>query len=82
MSLSEPTLIHWHGQTPPSDQDGAPMLSQPALRPGDQFNYDFQRAAGTHWMHSHVGLQEQQMLAAPLIVREPAPISPTSRSMW
>src|SRR5262245_37122114 len=29
--LSEATLVHWHGQTPPSPQDGVPMLSQPAL---------------------------------------------------
>jgi FtsP/CotA-like multicopper oxidase with cupredoxin domain len=69
--LSEETLLHWHGLTPPSGQDGVPHLSQPALKPGERFSYDFQsRRAGTHWMHSHVGLQEQQLLAAPLIIRE------------
>lgn len=67
------TLIHWHGLTPPVAQDGVPMLSQPPLKPGEHFDYDFANArSGTHWMHSHVGLQEQQLLAAPLIVRETA----------
>ena len=65
------TLVHWHGLTPPAAQDGVPMLSQPPLRPGQSYDYDFPVGrAGTHWMHSHVGLQEQQLLAAPLIVRE------------
>lgn len=67
------TLIHWHGLTPPSAQDGVPMLSQETLKPGQSFDYDFANTrSGTHWMHSHVGLQEQQLLAAPLIVRETA----------
>jgi FtsP/CotA-like multicopper oxidase with cupredoxin domain len=67
------TLIHWHGLTPPASQDGVPGLSQAPLKPGDTYRYDFRnRRGGTHWMHSHVGLQEQQLLAAPLIVRETA----------
>ena len=49
------------------------MLSQAPLRPGESFDYDFVNTrSGTHWMHSHLGLQEQQLLAAPLIVRETA----------
>lgn len=67
--LDEPTLIHWHGQTPPTEQDGVPLLSQPALQPGESYAYDFEPRTGTHWMHSHVGLQEQKLLAAPMIVR-------------
>ena len=70
--LAEPTLIHWHGLTPPSSLDGVPMLSQALLQPGEGFAYEFEnRRVGTHWMHSHVGLQEQHMLAAPLIVHDP-----------
>lgn len=66
-------LIHWHGLTPPVAQDGVPMLSQPALPPGQAYDYDFPLTkAGTHWMHSHAGLQEQSMMAAPLIVHETA----------
>lgn len=69
--LDEPTLIHWHGQTPPSVQDGVPDLSQPVLAPGARYAYDFAPRPGTHWMHAHVGLQEQRLLAAPLIVEHP-----------
>ena len=71
--LTEETLVHWHGLTPPSHQDGTPGLSQPALPVGQAYDYDFPLDhAGTFWMHSHVGLQEQKLLAAPLIVRDPA----------
>lgn len=73
--LSEPTLIHWHGQTPPTEQDGVPMLSQPELKPGESYDYEFKPRAGTHWMHSHVGLQEQKLLAAPMIVRSRADVA-------
>jgi FtsP/CotA-like multicopper oxidase with cupredoxin domain len=69
--LAEPTLIHWHGLAPPSQFDGVPMLSAPPLEPGQSAEYRFEnRRTGTHWMHSHLGLQEQLMLAAPLIVKE------------
>jgi FtsP/CotA-like multicopper oxidase with cupredoxin domain len=68
----EPTLIHWHGQTPPIAQDGVPGLSRDAMQPGDSGAYDFAPREGTHWMHSHHGLQEMQLMAAPLIVRSVA----------
>lgn len=65
------TLVHWHGLTPPAAQDGVPGLSQPPLPPGQSYDYDFPiTRSGTHWMHSHAGLQEQQLLAAPLIIQE------------
>ncbi len=68
---SEETAIHWHGLTPPTAQDGVPMLSGPVLKAGEARLYDFENTKpGTHWMHSHLGLQEQRMLAAPLIVHE------------
>lgn len=70
--VDEQTLIHWHGLTPPSNQDGVPGLSQPVLDPEKSYEYDFPLTRpGTNWMHSHVGFQEQQMMAAPLIVRDP-----------
>jgi FtsP/CotA-like multicopper oxidase with cupredoxin domain len=69
-ALDLPTLVHWHGLTPPAQLDGVPGLSQNALNAGEGFEYHFPLlTSGTHWMHSHVGLQEQQLLAAPLIVR-------------
>ncbi len=69
--LEEETLVHWHGLTPPSAFDGVPLLSQDPLKKREFFDYDFVNTrSGTHWMHSHVGLQEQQLLSAPLIVHE------------
>ncbi len=71
--LDEPTLVHWHGLMPPYQQDGVPDVSQPALEPGGVYAYDFPLdAPGTYWMHSHFGFQEQRLMAAPLIIRDPA----------
>lgn len=71
--LGEPTLVHWHGLMPPYQQDGVPDVSQPALEPGGVYAYDFPLATpGTFWMHSHFGFQEQRLMAAPLVIRDPA----------
>lgn len=68
--LGEPTLIHWHGLAGPWRQDGVPGITSEPLGAGESIAYDFAlKPAGTHWMHSHFGLQEQAMLAAPLIIR-------------
>ncbi|WOJ89650.1 multicopper oxidase domain-containing protein [Methylocapsa polymorpha] len=67
--LSEPSLIHWHGLTPPWRQDGVPGVSAPPIPAGGSADYDFPLTfGGTYWMHSHEGLQEQVLLAAPLII--------------
>ena len=69
--IDDKTLIHWHGLTPPTAQDGVPQLSSALINIGESRLYDFENTKpGTHWMHSHLGLQEQRMLAAPLIVHE------------
>src|SRR5262249_46789089 len=70
-TLNEPSLIHWHGLTPPWRQDGVPGVSAPPIPPGGSADYDFPlRFGGTFWMHSHQGFQEQLLLAAPLIIRD------------
>lgn len=67
--LSEPTIVHWHGLTPPWEMDGVPDSPMPMLKPGENRAYRFPAGKrGTHWMHAHT-LQEQALLAAPLIVR-------------
>lgn len=72
-ALDQPSLVHWHGLTPPWRQDGVPGVTQDPLPPGAGVDYDFPLARpGTNWMHSHLGLQEQGLLAAPLIVTDPA----------
>ena len=69
--LDKPSLIHWHGLTPPWRQDGVPGISGPPIPPGGSADYDFPLTfGGTFWMHSHEGLQEQLLLAAPLIIRD------------
>ena len=72
----EPTIVHWHGQTPPPDQDGVTDTgyAQP-VADGTTQVYDFVARPGTHWMHSHHGLQEQNLFAAPLIVRSREDVS-------
>jgi len=70
--LDKATAIHWHGLHPPNSDDGVPGVTQPAVRPDASLFYNFPVVpAGTHWMHSHQGLQEAYLLAAPLIVHEP-----------
>jgi FtsP/CotA-like multicopper oxidase with cupredoxin domain len=69
--IDEPSLIHWHGLTPPWRQDGVPGISGPPIPPGGSADYDFPlRFGGTFWMHSHQGLQEQVLMTAPLIIRD------------
>ena len=71
-TVAGPFSIHWHGIILPNGQDGVPYVTQPPIKPGERRLYDFPLIqAGTYWMHSHFGLQEQSMLTAPLIIREP-----------
>jgi FtsP/CotA-like multicopper oxidase with cupredoxin domain len=61
--------------TPPWRQDGVPYISAPPIAPGQAADFKFPaKPTGTRYMHSHFGLQEQDLLAAPLIVRETAAI--------
>jgi FtsP/CotA-like multicopper oxidase with cupredoxin domain len=62
------TIIHWHGQLPPWTQDGFPWPQTPPVPAGDTHSYDYAPIAGTFWMHSHQGMQEQSLMTAPLIV--------------
>ncbi len=69
---SEPTTMHWHGLIVPNDQDGVPEVTQMLIQPGESRAYKYKIVqAGTYWMHSHQGLQEQQQLSAPLIIYDP-----------
>jgi FtsP/CotA-like multicopper oxidase with cupredoxin domain len=71
--LPVPTSIHWHGLVLPNLMDGVPYLTQEPIPPGGSYKYDFSlKQTGTYWMHSHYGLQEQQLTSAPMIIRAPA----------
>jgi len=67
---AEGTIVHWHGLTPPWSMDGVADAPLPLLEPKAERDFDFPVGkAGTFWMHAHT-LQEQALLAAPLIVKE------------
>ncbi|RZJ35442.1 MAG: copper oxidase [Flavobacterium sp.] len=58
--LNEGTALHWHGIFLPNKEDGIPFLTQRPIAPGDSYTYRFPIIQnGTHWYHSHSGLQEQ-----------------------
>src|SRR5216683_6363974 len=52
--LGEDTTVHWHGIRLPNRMDGVPGLTQPPIRPGESFTYEFTPPdAGTFWYHPH-----------------------------
>ena len=52
--LPEHTSVHWHGILLPSGMDGVGGLSQPHIKPGETFAYEFTlRQHGTHMYHPH-----------------------------
>ena len=58
--LKESTSLHWHGLFLPNKEDGVPYLTQMPIEPNETFTYSFPIIQnGTHWYHSHSGLQEQ-----------------------
>lgn len=58
--LKESTSLHWHGVYLPNKEDGVPYLTQMPIEPNETFTYRFPIIqSGTHWYHSHSGLQEQ-----------------------
>ncbi len=58
--LKEETSLHWHGLFLPNKEDGVPNLTQMPIRPNTTHIYRFPIIQnGTHWYHSHSGLQEQ-----------------------
>ena len=58
--LNETTSLHWHGLFLPNKEDGVPYLTQMPIKPHTTHLYKFPIIQhGTHWYHSHSGLQEQ-----------------------
>ena len=69
--LARPTTIHWHGvhQIGTWRMDGVEGLTQAGIAPGAEFTYEFlAKPAGTHWYHSHAGVQYSEGLFAPLVI--------------
>jgi FtsP/CotA-like multicopper oxidase with cupredoxin domain len=52
--LPEHTTIHWHGMLLPCGMDGVGGLTQPQIRPGETYVYEFEmKKSGTFMYHPH-----------------------------
>jgi len=74
--LAQPSTIHWHGIRLPNAMDGVPGITQAAVKPGEEFLYEFALPdAGTYWYHPHVSTYEQvgRGLYGTIIVDEKVP---------
>ncbi|MFD2891497.1 multicopper oxidase domain-containing protein [Flavobacterium chuncheonense] len=69
--LKVTTSLHWHGLYLPNKEDGVPFLTQMPIQPGEEFVYRFPIIqSGTHWYHSHSGMQEQIGMYGMLILKK------------
>lgn len=58
--LDESTSIHFHGCEIPNDQDGVPFITQPPIKPGTTYTYEFVAPnPGSHMYHSHHNAAKQ-----------------------
>lgn len=52
--LPEHTSVHWHGLFLPNGMDGVSGLTQPSIKPGETYVYEFTlRQHGTYMYHPH-----------------------------
>jgi CopA family copper-resistance protein len=77
--LNEETSLHWHGLFLPNKYDGVPNLTQMPIKPHTTHLYRFAIIQnGTHWYHSHTGLQEQiGMYGSMILNKKKEPVIPT-----
>ncbi|CAN5902155.1 hypothetical protein BH11BAC7_BH11BAC7_23710 [soil metagenome] len=69
--LHESTTLHWHGIFLPNQYDGVPYLTQMPIEPNTTHLYKFPIIQhGTHWYHSHSGLQEQLGMYGAMILNK------------
>ncbi|XP_036321487.1 uncharacterized protein LOC118735681 [Rhagoletis pomonella] len=72
--LGDSTTIHWHGMhmLDYPYMDGVPHVSQCPISPHSTFRYRFRADnPGTHFWHSHTGMQRGDGVFGALIVRRP-----------
>jgi manganese oxidase len=61
--LPEETTIHWHGLILPNNMDGPAQITQPAIRPGERYTYEFTATQhGTYFYHPHAKPDRTQAL--------------------
>ena len=58
--MAQSTGVHFHGLLVPNSMDGVPYVTQPPIKNGETFVYEFPiRNAGSHMYHSHHNAAEQ-----------------------
>ncbi|KAJ3062675.1 laccase, multicopper oxidase, benzenediol:oxygen oxidorectuctase, partial [Rhizoclosmatium hyalinum] len=74
-NLNVSTAIHWHGmfQKGTPWMDGAAMVTQCPIQPGDIYVYEFKvgNQVGTYWWHAHFKSQYINGLRGPFIIKDP-----------
>ena len=75
--LPEPSSIHWHGFEDQIRYDGQPAISQPPVKPGGRFVYEFDiHQEGTYFYHSHMAMQEMAGMLGAFIMHPRQPYRP------
>ncbi len=82
--LPESTAVHFHGLELPNEMDGVPFMTQPPVKPGESFTYEFTAPnPGSHMYHSHHDSTKQVslgLLGAFIIEpKDPMPIEHVSQ---
>ena len=60
--LEQSTAIHFHGLELPNHVDGIPFITQPPIKPGESYTYEFtvpEGNHGSHMYHSHHNSAQQ-----------------------
>jgi FtsP/CotA-like multicopper oxidase with cupredoxin domain/plastocyanin len=76
--LPESTVIHWHGVEVPNTMDGVPDITQPPVKPGERFAYEFTAvgpAVGMYHSHHHAEKQVPNGLAGAFLIGD-MPVPP------
>ncbi|MBX3279090.1 MAG: multicopper oxidase domain-containing protein [Acidobacteria bacterium] len=75
--LPEDTTVHWHGLEIPIAMDGTPYISQPMVKPGGTFIYEFTlNQNGTFFYHSHGAMQEMMGMIGLFVIHPKTPHQP------
>lgn len=78
--LPEHTSVHWHGLLLPWGMDGVSGLTQPAIKPGETYVYEFTlQQHGTHMYHPHADEMVQMAMGMMglFIIHPKQPVQPT-----
>lgn len=81
--LPESTAVHFHGLVVPNNMDGVPDITQPPIKPGSTFTYEFVAqgpAVGMYHSHHHAEVQVPAGLAGAFIIGDiplPGGVKPT-----